>query len=155
MLALVVALGALGMLALASLLLAPERPEAPPAEALPLRSVGVVPFEARGDPSLAETASRLGDGVARALADGMPHARVVAGRAVDVRFLLEGEIGAVDGEVELELRVVDARDGRIAERALVRVSRARLREQDGVVREVAATARRSVTAAMLRAAAAD
>jgi len=154
MLALVVALGALGFVVLASLvLLSPGMPAKPYAEALPLRSLGIVPFEARGDPSLAEAATRLGNGVARALAESMQQAHVVAGRASVVRFHLEGDVRATNGDAELALRVIDARDGRVAERALVRVARARLREPDALALDVAATAQRIVIAAMLRAAA--
>jgi len=154
MLALVVAAGAFGLFVLSSAVIFSQRGSvAPREEERPLRSVGVAPIDAHGDASLAVAAARMGEELEGELARQMPRARVVAGRAADVRFYLEGELRPSGGGAELVLRVIDARDGREAGRTTLHVASSSLREPDVVARNAADAARRLVTTAMLGAAA--
>jgi hypothetical protein len=159
MLALVVAVGGIGLALLASsLFLSPETSVEPDAEELALRSVTVVPFVANDDPSLAPAAFRVATDVAQLLAEAMPHVRFVAGgeggRAADgaaTRIRLEGEVSGRGDDVEVTLRVSDGRDGRVVEASRETMGRARFPDAGA---RLTASARRLLTAAMLRAAAA-
>jgi len=152
MLALVVAAGAFGLLLLSSALLFSRGGSyEPKAEDLPLRSMTVVPFVVRDDPSLAPAASGFAADVARRLGTAMPQARVVAGTGdAATRFRLEGVATGAGADMEVTLQVIDNRDGREVESARVSVPRAKLGEAGALLAPVA---HRLLNAAMMRAAA--
>jgi hypothetical protein len=152
MLALVVATGAFGLLLMSSALLFSRGGSyETKAEDLPLRSVTVVPFVVKDDPSLAPAASGFAIDVARRLGAAMPQARVVAGTGeAGTRFRLEGAATGAGEVVEITLRVIDNRDGREVERARVSVRRAKPGEAGALLAPVA---HRLLNAAMMRAAA--
>jgi class 3 adenylate cyclase/TolB-like protein/tetratricopeptide (TPR) repeat protein len=170
------AVAGLGMLGLVGLAVAvywftinSRPPHDSAAEAIPLRSVLVIPFSvSEDDPALTAAAPRLSRDVTQALADTLRNVRVVSaaeaeahkdkisdvrtlGRDANVRFLVETDLRRSGStEIAITLRIIDTRDGKQIENARRTADRAEFADVDKTVLFVTMMARAAVTKAIWR-----